>query len=127
MEKSFNRSVRIAQELQKKIAIIIQYSLQDPRIKGIITVSAVQVSKDLSHAQVFISFLSSQDSLKIKKYLMILNQASGYIRKLLCNKIRLRIMPNIIFYHDNSLLKGNYISTILNNLDKNNETKLYHE
>lgn len=62
MEKSFNRSIRISQELQKKLAMIIQYSLKDPRIKTIITVSQVQVSKDLSHAQVFVSFLKSDES-----------------------------------------------------------------
>lgn len=118
MEKSFNRSVRVGQELQKKIALIIQHSIKDPRIKGIVTVSQVQASKDLSYAQIFVSFLNSQDQLNIKKYLIILNQASGYIRKLLCKKMRLRIIPNIVFYHDDSLIKGSYISMILNNLRK---------
>ncbi|CAL4326435.1 30S ribosome-binding factor RbfA [Buchnera aphidicola] len=118
MDKTFNRSVRIAQELQKKIAIIIQHSLKDPRIKGIVTVSQVQMSKDLSHAQVFVSFFNIEEKLNIKKFLIILNQTSGYIRKLLCKNMRLRIIPNIIFYHDDSLLKGNYISMLLNNLEK---------
>lgn len=67
MEKLFNRSVRISQELQKNIASIIQYSLKDPRINTIITVSEVQVSKDLSHAQVFVSFLQNYNKLNIKK------------------------------------------------------------
>ena len=68
MEKSFSRSFRIAQELQKKIAVIIQHSLKDPRIKTIITVSEVRLSKDLSYAQVFISFLETKNSLTVKKY-----------------------------------------------------------
>ncbi|QCI19937.1 MAG: 30S ribosome-binding factor RbfA [Buchnera aphidicola (Brevicoryne brassicae)] len=118
MEKSFNRSVRIAQELQKKIAIIIQYSLQDPRIKTIITVSEVRVSKDLSHAQIFISFLKNYNKLNIKKLLIILNKASTYIRKLLCKEMRLRIIPNIVFYHDNSFSIGNNVSILLNDLSK---------
>jgi len=118
MEKLFNRSIRIAQELQKKIAVIIQYSLEDPRIKTIITVSDVQVSKDLSHAQIFVSFLKSDDKLNVKKMLIILNKATGYIRSLLCQRMRLRIVPNIIFYHDDSFLKGNKISYILESLSK---------
>ncbi|QCI22820.1 30S ribosome-binding factor RbfA [Buchnera aphidicola] len=118
MEKFFNRSLRIAQELQKKIALIIQYSLKDPRIQTIITVSNVQVSQDLSHAQIFVSFLKSYNKLNIKKKIMILNKSSGYIRRLLCKKMRLRIIPNIIFYHDDSCLKGNKISFILENLAK---------
>jgi len=125
MEQLFNRSIRISQELQKKIAMIIQYSLNDPRIETIITVSEVQLSKDLSHAQVFISFLKSDDELNIKKLLIILNKASGYIRKLLCKKMRLRIIPNIIFYHDDSLLRGRKISLILDNVIKNKKKFLY--
>ncbi|QIQ41961.1 MAG: 30S ribosome-binding factor RbfA [Buchnera aphidicola (Microlophium carnosum)] len=116
MEKLFNRSVRIAQELQKKIALIIQYSLKDPQINTIITVSNVQLSRDLSYAKVFVSFLQSNNELNIKKKIMILNKSTGYIRKLLCKKMRLRIVPNIIFCHDDSFLKGNKISVILKNL-----------
>lgn len=118
MEKLFNRSIRIAQELQKKIAVIIQYSLKDPRIKTIITVSDVQVSKDLSHAQIFVSFLQYNNERNIKNMLIILNKSTGYIRNLLCKRMRLRIVPNIIFYHDDSFLKGNKISFILENLSK---------
>ncbi|QCI22233.1 30S ribosome-binding factor RbfA [Buchnera aphidicola] len=125
MEKSFNRSVRIAQELQKNIAVIIQYSLQDPRVKTIITISQVRVSKDLSHAQIFVSFLKCNDKLEAIKLLIVLNKASGYIRKLLCKKMKLRIIPNIIFYHDDSFLIGNNISMLLNNLHKKNT--LYYE
>ncbi|QCI16045.1 30S ribosome-binding factor RbfA [Buchnera aphidicola] len=125
MEKLFNRSARIAQELQKKIAMIIQHSIKDPRINTIITVSEVQVSKDLSHARIFISFLKNDDQLNIKKILILLNKASGYIRKLLCQKMRLRIIPNIIFYYDDSFLKGNKISLILKDLVKNKKTSYF--
>ncbi|QCI17193.1 30S ribosome-binding factor RbfA [Buchnera aphidicola (Aphis helianthi)] len=120
MEKSFSRSSRIAQELQKHIAIIIQYFLKDPRFKTIITVSEVVVSKDLSYAQVFVSFLEKNHNLSIKKLLNLLNKASGYIRKLLCKKLKLRIIPNIVFYYDDSFSKGNKISLLLNKLIKKN-------
>ncbi|WP_295164320.1 30S ribosome-binding factor RbfA [uncultured Buchnera sp.] len=120
MEKSFSRSFRIAQELQKKIAFIIQYSLKDPRIKTIITVSEVRLSKDLSYAQVFVSFLETKNCLTVKKILILLNNASGYVRKLLCKKINLRIIPTIVFCHDDSFFKGNKISILLNKLTKKN-------
>ncbi|AYN24693.1 30S ribosome-binding factor RbfA [Buchnera aphidicola] len=120
MEKSFSRSSRISQELQKNIAVIIQHSLKDPRIKTIITVSEVRLSKDLSYAQVFISFLENNYNLTVKKTLIILNKAAGYIRKLLCNKMNLRIIPTIVFFHDDSFFKGNKISVLLNKIKKNN-------
>ncbi|QCI23903.1 30S ribosome-binding factor RbfA [Buchnera aphidicola (Macrosiphoniella sanborni)] len=113
MEKSFNRSMRIAQELQKNISMIIQFSLKDPRIMTMITVSQVQVSKDLSHAQVFLSFFDKNKKMNIKEILIILNNSTGYIRKLLCKKMRLRIMPIIVFCYDDTLLKGNKISLLL--------------
>ncbi|WP_343154067.1 30S ribosome-binding factor RbfA [Buchnera aphidicola (Aphis aurantii)] len=119
MEKSFSRSSRIAHELQKNIAIIIQFFLKDPRFKTIITISEVVVSKDLSYAQVFISFLKKNNNFNSKKILILLNKASGYIRKLLCQKLRLRIIPNIVFYYDDSFEKGNKISLLLSKLTKN--------
>lgn len=120
MEKSFSRSFRIAQELQKNIAIIIQHSIKDPRIQGIVTVSEVRLSKDLSYAQVFVSFLENNKNITVKKILILLNKASSYIRKLLCKKINLRIIPNIVFFHDDSYFNGNKISILLNKLTKNN-------
>ncbi|CAL4324040.1 30S ribosome-binding factor [Buchnera aphidicola (Protaphis terricola)] len=116
MEKLFSRSSRIARELKKNIAIIIQYFLKDPRFKIIITVSDVILSKDLSYAQVFISFLEIKHNLSIKKLLILLNKSSGYIRKLLCKKMKLRIIPNIVFYYDDSFNKGNKISLLLNKI-----------
>ncbi|QCI24435.1 30S ribosome-binding factor RbfA [Buchnera aphidicola (Muscaphis stroyani)] len=121
MDKSFSRASRIASEIQKKIALIIHHSLKDPRFKIVITVSEVQVSKDLSNAKIFISFLDYHKKENSKKILIILNKASGYIRKLLCKEMRLRIVPNIVFYHDSSSIQGNKISMILNNLIKNND------
>ncbi|WP_422667291.1 30S ribosome-binding factor RbfA [Buchnera aphidicola] len=116
MEQFFSRSDRISQELQKNIAFIIQHSLNDPRFNTLITVSEVKLSKDLSYAQVFVSFYKDNDQYHIKKIIIMLNKASGYIRKLLCKKMRLRIIPYIIFYNDDSLLQGNKISMILNNI-----------
>ncbi|ALD15316.1 ribosome-binding factor A [Buchnera aphidicola (Aphis glycines)] len=116
MEKSFSRSSKISQELQKTISIIIQYFLRDPRFKTIITISEVVVSTDLSYAQVFFSCLEIDNKLSIKKLLTSLNKASGYIRKLLCKKLTLRIIPKIVFYHDDSFIKGNRISLLLNQL-----------
>lgn len=101
--------------------------MQDPRIKKMITVSEVKISKDLSYAQVFVSFLENLNQRNVDKILIVLNNASSYIRKLLCKKMRLRIIPNIIFYYDDSFLKGNHISMILNKLSKKNENTLFYE
>ena len=55
MAREFKRSDRVAQELQKEIAIILQREVKDPRI-GMVTVSDVEVSSDLAYAKVFVTF-----------------------------------------------------------------------
>ncbi len=56
MSREFKRSDRVAQELQKEIAIILQREVKDPRI-GMVTVSDVEISRDLAYAKVFVTFL----------------------------------------------------------------------
>ncbi|MBS6727635.1 MAG: 30S ribosome-binding factor RbfA, partial [Haemophilus parainfluenzae] len=60
MAREFKRSDRVAQELQKEIAIILQREVKDPRI-GMVTVSDVEVSSDLAYAKVFVTFLFDHD------------------------------------------------------------------
>ncbi|CAL4321962.1 30S ribosome-binding factor RbfA [Buchnera aphidicola] len=122
--KNFKRSIRISQELKKEISVILQKYLQDPRINFTITVSMVKVSQDLSLAKIFISYLDSYKSHvnnfknfnSIKDIILILQKASKYIRSILCKKINLRKMPELIFLHDNSLSEGIKISNLLKNV-----------
>ena len=64
MAREFKRSDRVAQELQKEIAIILQREVKDPRI-GMVTVSDVEVSSDLAYAKVFVTFLFDHDEVAI--------------------------------------------------------------
>ncbi|QNS02048.1 MAG: 30S ribosome-binding factor RbfA [Buchnera aphidicola (Pentalonia nigronervosa)] len=118
MKKSFDRSLTVSQELQKKIAIIIQRSLKDPRINKIITVCAVQLSQDLSYARIFIGLFDEQDKTNTRSILSVLNRSTNYIRKLLFKSMRLRIVPNLIFVYDDSYLKGTRIANILSHLKR---------
>ena len=63
MAREFKRSDRVAQELQKEIAIILQREVKDPRI-GMVTVSDVEVSSDLAYAKVFVTFLFDHDEVR---------------------------------------------------------------
>ena len=57
MAKEFSRARRVAQQLQREVAMILQREVKDPRI-GMVTVSDVEVSGDLQHAKVFVTFLN---------------------------------------------------------------------
>jgi ribosome-binding factor A len=112
MAKAFNRSSRVGHELQKEIAIILQREIKDPRL-GMVTVSGVDISRDLSYAKVFVTFLNDDDPQMIEQGLAVLNDAKGYIRTLIGKAMRLRIIPEIKFFYDESLIKGMQMSNLV--------------
>lgn len=114
MAKEFGRTQRVAQELQKKIAIILQRAIKDPRLGMMVTVSGVEVSRDLAYAKVFVTFLNDKtDKEMVKTALKVLQEASGYIRSLLGKAMRLRIVPELTFLYDNSLIEGIRMSNMV--------------
>ena len=56
MAREFARTDRVAQEIQKEIAMIIQREVKDPRL-GMVTVNAVEITRDLAYAKIFVTFL----------------------------------------------------------------------
>ncbi|MFO6424282.1 30S ribosome-binding factor RbfA [Motilimonas sp. KMU-193] len=111
MAKEFSRSQRVAQQIQKEIAGILQRDVKDPRI-GMVTVSSVEVSKDLAYASVFVTLLNFNDD-GIEESMKGLKEASGYVRMLLGKALRLRIVPEIKFVYDNSLVEGLRLSGLV--------------
>ncbi|AIX50121.1 MULTISPECIES: 30S ribosome-binding factor RbfA [Pantoea] len=119
MAKEFGRPQRVSQELQKEIAIILQREIKDPRLGMMVTVSGVEVSRDLAYAKVFVTFLNDQDEEAVKNGLKALKEASGYIRILLGKAMRLRIVPELTFFYDNSLIEGMRMSNLVSNVIRN--------
>lgn len=117
MAKAFNRSSRVGHELQKEIALILQREIKDPRL-GMVTVSGVDISRDLSYAKVFVTFLNDDDPQVIEQGLTVLNDAKGYIRTLIGKAMRLRIIPEIKFFYDESLVKGMQMSSLVSDVIK---------
>ncbi|MDD0824844.1 30S ribosome-binding factor RbfA [Mannheimia sp. AT1] len=122
MSREFKRSDRVAQELQKEVAVILQREVKDPRI-GMATVSDVEVSRDLAYAKVFVTFLFDNDPEAIKQGMKGLEKASPYIRSLLGKAMRLRIVPELRFVYDESLVEGMRMSNLVSNVIKNDEEK----
>lgn len=112
MAREFNRAQRVSQELQKEIAIILQREIKDPRI-GMVTVSGVSLSRDLSYAKVFVTFLNDDDPDEVKVGVKALNEAAGFIRSLIGKSMSLRIVPQISFYYDDTLVRGMKMSSLV--------------
>ena len=97
----FSRNERIAEEIKKVISQIISNDLKDPRIDGLISVTKVDVTKDLRHATIFISFYG--DKTKKDSNFEVIKNAKGYIRRELASRIRMKYIPEISFKMDESI------------------------
>lgn len=120
--KEFSRVDRLSQQMKKEMAVILQREIKDPRLHTMITVSDVEVSRDLSHAKVFVTFLGMDDS-KVEDNLKILNEASGFIRSLIGKRIQTRIVPHIRFAFDQSLNEGIRMANLVDAVRKDDERK----
>jgi ribosome-binding factor A len=123
MAKEFSRTQRVSQEMQKEIAIILQREVKDPRV-GMATVSGVEVSRDLAYAKVFVTFLdvlttAPQDPDRVKNGIKALQDAQGFIRTLVGKAMRLRVVPELTFAYDDSLVEGMRMSNLVTNVVKN--------
>lgn len=114
-EINFQQSYRVqrtAQEIHKKISIILQHRIDDIRI-GMPTISGVQVSNDLKNANIFVTFIDKEGPEEIDTAVMILQRASRFIRFLLANTMRLRVAPILLFKYDSSLIEGSKVYSLI--------------
>ena len=111
MAREYARTDRVGQQIQKEIAVILMREIKDPRL-SMTTVSAVEVTRDLAYAKVFVTFFNdNQDD--IKASLEVLAEAEGYIRSLLGKRLRARIMPHLRFIYDSSMSEGVRMSALV--------------
>ncbi len=104
MAREYARTDRVGQQIQKEIAVILMREVKDPRL-SMTTVSAVEVTRDLAYAKIFVTFFT-EDKDEIEVSVEVLNEAAGFIRSLLAKKLRARIMPHLRFVYDKSMAEG---------------------
>ncbi|CAA2930356.1 30S ribosome-binding factor RbfA [Arsenophonus endosymbiont of Bemisia tabaci] len=127
MAREFSRAQRVAQEIQKEIAIILYREIQDPRVE-MATVSGVEVSRDLAYAKVFVTFLNispkEHETDMVKNGIKVLNgDMAKHIRSLLGKAMRLRIVPELTFFYDSSLLEGMRMSNLVRSVIRDDEKR----
>ena len=106
---------RLAQELKMRIGEILLLEVRDPRV-GFATVTSARLSPDQRQAKVYISVLGSQED--VKQTLEALNRASGFIRRKLSSRMRLRHSPELVFVFDPSVETGARMEVILEEVKK---------
>lgn len=123
MAREFSRTQRIAEQLQRELAQLIQQEVKDPRL-GMVTVNGAKISKDLSYADVYITVLGVDESEEqIKTSIKILNNAAGFLRGRLSRQIKLRVMPQLRFHYDASVARGNQLSALINQAVKEDQQR----
>ncbi len=114
---SLNRMGRIEGEIQKIVSNVISNELKNPDIKGMISVTNVQISNDLSYANIYVSiFDNSKNSNTPEESLKALNKSKGFVKRELGRNLKLRIVPDIVFKLDTSISYGAHIEEILNDI-----------
>jgi len=111
MAREFKRSSRVASQMQKELAIILQQGIKDPRI-GLVTVNEVALSKDLAAAKVYVTVLGTDEQGRIDN-LSYLNDAVPYIRSEIGKRMRLRCVPYLKFLYDQSFENGMRVTELL--------------
>jgi ribosome-binding factor A len=109
------RSHRLAEELKNVISAVIAQELHDPRV-GFATVTEVKVSPDLRHARILISVFGSTE--EKKRTLDVLTSATGFIRRQIGSRIRLRHTPELIFEYDESVERGDRTVQLIDEVNK---------
>jgi len=109
--REFNRTRRIAEQLQRELAQLIRDEVKDPRL-GLVTVVGAKVSRDLSHARIYVTLLSG-DAEARKTSVDILNRSAGMLRGFIGRRMRLRMVPQLHFQYDNSIEQGAELSALI--------------
>ena len=108
-----NRIGRINEEIQRELSNLIR-TVKDPRVTGLISVTAVDTTTDLKFCKVYISALDKSD---VGQVLKGLKSASGYLRRELGRSLNLRNTPELTFVRDDSIDHGAHILDMLRNPD----------
>ncbi len=111
MPKEFNRSERVAQTITRQLAMILRNEVNDPRVSSL-TITEVEVTKDLRQAKVFVTSLF-EDQIEIDDTMKALEKANGFLRRALARVIDMRHCPNLLFSYDNSISEGARMSALI--------------
>jgi ribosome-binding factor A len=105
------RPDRVAEAIREEVATFLAEDVKDPRVVGLVTVTGVEVTRDLRHAKVFVSVMGS-DTERAATY-QGLESVAGHLRSHVGRALRLRLAPEISFRPDESVAHAARIETLL--------------
>lgn len=121
MAREFSRMERVGDYLQRELAVLIQRELRDPRL-GMVSITAVEVSRDLAHARVFFTLLGCDSAEDAKPSIDVLNRAGGYLRTQLAKDATMRTVPRLRFEFDTSVGRGRDLEALISKANSGGRT-----
>ena len=110
--KEYKRTDRVADYLRKELATLIQFGMRDPRV-DLVSITEVEVSKDLAYARVFFTVLGKDSEDEAKDAAEALNRAAGFMRSQLSKDSSMRMVPQLKFLFDKSVGQGRYMEDLI--------------
>lgn len=107
--KSFNRTERVSAQLRRELGTLVRAAVDEHGLPSV-SVSDVEVTRDLAHAKVYVTALQPERSLEAMKGLRGL---AGEIRYRLARQVKLRHVPELHFHYDDSVDRGERINALL--------------
>jgi ribosome-binding factor A len=111
MPPDHRRSERVAEGIREEVATFLAEDAKDPRIVGLVTVTGVDVTRDLRHAKVFVSILGSDEEREAT--LEGLESAASHLRSRIGRALRLRVAPEVTFRYDETIARAAKIEALL--------------
>ena len=111
MPPDHRRSERVAEGIREEVATFLAEDAKDPRLVGLVTVTGVDVTRDLRHAKVFVSIMGSDEEREAT--LAGLDSAASHLRSRIGRALRLRVAPEITFRYDESIARAAKIEALL--------------
>jgi len=103
MKRHSQRAQRVGEQIQRELAQMLRDDVKDPRV-GRVTITAVEVSPDLSHAKVFVTDLAGREH--AEESVRALGRTAGFLRSELAHRIRMYSVPQLHFAYDDSIESG---------------------
>ena len=120
MAKHFTRSDRVAEQIQRELADLLQFEVKDPRVQHV-TLTEVEVTGDLSHTKIYYS-APQQSADALNDLQSGLTKSAGFLRSQLSKRLMLRTVPQLHFVYDVSIDRGMQISQLIDQaLDHSSE------
>lgn len=114
MKRSSGRPQKLGDLIQRELSDLLKREVRDPRV-GMITITSVDVSPDLSHAKIFFTVLEEE---KLAETTQGLQRAAGFLRSQLARRIKLYTTPELRFAYDESVERGDRLSRLISSVTR---------